>query len=83
MMLGLLGFLGYGEIIAIVLIILLLFGPSKLPQLGSAIGKTLNGFKREMKALDESTDATSPEASKDVNDAEIDVTPKEPQSKTA
>jgi len=50
----LLGFsLGPAEIAVIVLIVLLIFGPSKLPQLGSSVGKMLRGFKKEMKSLEE------------------------------
>jgi len=67
----LLGFtLGPAEIAVIVLVVLLIFGPSKLPQLGSSVGKMLRGFKKEMKAINEDDD--------DVEDpaGEIDVTPK-------
>ena len=50
----LLGFmLGPAEIAVIVLVVLLIFGPSKLPQLGSSVGKMLRGFKKEMKSLEE------------------------------
>lgn len=39
---------------------LLLFGPSKLPQLGGAIGASIRNFKKGMKGLhdEESNDAT-------------------------
>ncbi|HEY0136998.1 MAG TPA: twin-arginine translocase TatA/TatE family subunit, partial [Nannocystis sp.] len=36
--------LGGLEIAIIILVILLIFGPSKLPQLGEGIGKMLRGF---------------------------------------
>ena len=45
--------LGPAEIAVIVLVVLLIFGPSKLPQLGSSVGKMLRGFKKEMKSLEE------------------------------
>ena len=73
----LLGFtLGPAEIAVIVLIVLLIFGPSKLPQLGKSVGQMLRGFKKEMKSIDED----EPEAGKDAalpraNPGEIDVTP--------
>jgi sec-independent protein translocase protein TatA len=33
-------------------IVLIIFGPGKLPQLGSSIGKAIKGFKREMNEPD-------------------------------
>lgn len=69
--------LGLPEILVIVVVILLLFGPSKLPQLGEGIGKMLRGFKKEMKALDEERAADSSRKERDeVREPEIDVTPK-------
>ena len=38
--------LGMGEIVVILVIALLVFGPSKLPQLGEALGKGIRNFKR-------------------------------------
>ncbi len=43
--------LGFGEIMLIVFVALLLFGPKKLPELGKAAGKTLREFKRATKGL--------------------------------
>ncbi|HVI96788.1 MAG TPA: twin-arginine translocase TatA/TatE family subunit, partial [Anaeromyxobacter sp.] len=37
--------LGFGEIIVVVAIVLLLFGPKKLPQLGDALGRGIRNFK--------------------------------------
>lgn len=45
--------LGGFEIVIIIALILLLFGPSKLPQLGEGVGKMLRGFRKEMKALED------------------------------
>lgn len=74
-MLMLLGFtLGPAEIAVIVLIVVLVFGPSKLPQLGSSFGKMLRGFKKEMKSMNE--DDEEPEALADgKKSGEIEVTP--------
>jgi sec-independent protein translocase protein TatA len=47
--LGLFGTLGTSELIIILIILLLIFGASKLPQLGGAMGKTIKAFKSEMK----------------------------------
>ncbi|OGX08941.1 MAG: preprotein translocase subunit TatA [Omnitrophica WOR_2 bacterium GWA2_47_8] len=40
------GRIGITEIIFIVLVIVLLFGAQKLPEIGSAIGKALKEFKK-------------------------------------
>ncbi|WP_175640542.1 twin-arginine translocase TatA/TatE family subunit [Metabacillus schmidteae] len=43
--------LGFGEILLILFVALLLFGPKKLPELGKAAGKTLREFKNATKGL--------------------------------
>jgi sec-independent protein translocase protein TatA len=43
------GTIGAPELIIVLIILVLLFGATKLPQLGGAIGKTIKGFKREMR----------------------------------
>jgi|GEM_PF-931433 len=84
--------LGTVEIIIIVAVILLVFGPSKLPALGEGIGKMLRGFKKEMKAMDkdkEEDDAKIKQVASEDEDSpgEIDVTPKgeldEPKAKAS
>jgi len=40
------GNLGFSELLLIMLIVLLLFGPKKLPELARGLGKGLNEFKR-------------------------------------
>lgn len=77
--------LGGTEIAIIVVIILLVFGPSKLPQLGAGVGKMLRGFKREMKALEDEKAADAEAAAKSAEPAAptgtaretIDVTPRD------
>ncbi len=41
--------LGLPEMGLIALAAILVFGPKKIPELGSALGKTLRGFKEELK----------------------------------
>jgi len=43
--------IGVAGIVLLVILGLLLFGPSKLPQLGRAIGTTLSEFKKGAKGL--------------------------------
>jgi sec-independent protein translocase protein TatA len=38
--------LGFGEILVILALALLFFGPSKLPQLGASLGQAIRGFKK-------------------------------------
>lgn len=76
----LLAMLGTMEIVVIIAVVLLIFGPSKLPQLGEGVGKMLRGFKKEMKAIDEDK-AAEKTASKAADDDEIDVTPKKAADK--
>ncbi len=40
--------LGWTEVVLVIGVAVLLFGPKKIPELGSALGKTLRGFKEEM-----------------------------------
>ena len=40
--------LGWAEVAVIGFVALLVFGPKKIPEVGSALGKTLRGFKDEM-----------------------------------
>lgn len=45
------GNLGFGEVLIILVVALLIFGPSKLPQLGKAAGETLREFKKGMNGI--------------------------------
>ena len=40
--------LGWPEVVIIGLVAVLVFGPKKIPEIGSSLGKTLRGFKEEM-----------------------------------
>ncbi len=41
--------LGVPEVVVISVVALLVFGPKKLPKLGSALGKSLREFQQELK----------------------------------
>lgn len=45
--------LGLPEVGVIALVAILIFGPKKIPELGSTLGKTLRGFKEELQNPDE------------------------------
>ncbi|GAA6615957.1 twin-arginine translocase TatA/TatE family subunit [Scytonema sp. NUACC26] len=48
--------LGWPEIAIIGLVAIVIFGPKKIPELGSALGKTLRGFKEELNKPSEDND---------------------------
>jgi sec-independent protein translocase protein TatA len=41
--------IGPWEIAIVLVLVLLIFGPRKLPELGSSLGKSIRGFKKGMK----------------------------------
>jgi sec-independent protein translocase protein TatA len=45
--------LGFGELILILLIVLIVFGAGKLPQIGDALGRSIKNFKRASQGMDE------------------------------
>ena len=51
--------LGIGEVAIILIVALLIFGPSKLPKLGRAAGETLQEFKKGMKQVIEDDDQSN------------------------
>ncbi|MBP6219381.1 MAG: twin-arginine translocase TatA/TatE family subunit [Oligoflexales bacterium] len=50
-----------GELLVIFGVAVLLFGPSKLPQLGSAIGESIKNFKKGIKPDEGSSQSQSTE----------------------
>jgi sec-independent protein translocase protein TatA len=59
------GNLGFGELLLIGIALLLLFGPSKLPELGKALGKGLHEFKKASRELTDSVKDDTAESTKD------------------
>lgn len=49
--------LGMGELIVLLFIVLLVFGASRLPQIGEGLGKAIKGLKRGL-ATDDDIDVT-------------------------
>ena len=50
---GFIGGLGMGELLVILFIVLVIFGASKLPQLGRGLGEGISNFKEGLKGKDE------------------------------
>ena len=45
--------IGMGELVVVLLIVVLVFGASRLPQLGDSIGKAIKNFKRGINSDDD------------------------------
>ena len=43
------GGLGFPEMVVILIIALVIFGPNRLPQLGEGLGRAIKGFKQGLK----------------------------------
>ncbi len=55
------GTMGFSELIIILVIVLIIFGAGKLPQIGEGLGKALKGFKKEVHEAPQLTDGNAPE----------------------
>ncbi len=51
--------LGMGELVVILLIVVILFGSSKLPQLGAGLGQGIRSFKKAFSGEDEEKPTSS------------------------
>jgi sec-independent protein translocase protein TatA len=67
--------LHWPELIILVAVALLIFGPKRLPEMGSSIGKTIKEFQRSMREVTEPEKPATPAA---LPQAQVDaqVTPK-------
>ena len=63
--------LGATELIVILVIALLVFGPRKLPEIGGALGKGIRDFRKSLEGKETTTDST---ISDQRSDAKSDTT---------
>ena len=56
------GTLGFSEVIIILVIVLIIFGAGRLPQIGEGVGKALKGFKKEVNDIPPPVEEQSPQA---------------------
>ena len=56
------GTMGFSELMIILVIILIIFGAGRLPQIGEGVGKALKGFKKEVADLPSAMDPNDPQA---------------------
>jgi sec-independent protein translocase protein TatA len=57
--------LGMPELIVILVIVLVIFGANRLPQLGEGLGKAIKGFKKGISDSNESTKESEKKGGKD------------------
>lgn len=51
--------IGAPELLIIMVIVLVIFGAGKLPQIGSALGKGIQNFKKSVSGSDETSETTA------------------------
>jgi len=68
--------LGFPELLIILVIILVIFGAGKLPQVGDALGKGLNKFRTAMDDKPEKSEAINSTASEGSTPSENEKTEK-------
>lgn len=56
------GTMGISELIIILVIILIIFGAGRLPQIGEGVGKALKGFKKEVNEIPPPQETAQPQA---------------------
>lgn len=59
--------LGLPELVVILIVVLIIFGPGKLPALGSGVGSALRNFRKAMNEPD-AIDVTPPSEKTDAKD---------------
>lgn len=75
--------MGMPELLIILVVILLIFGPKNLPKLGSALGKTVKGLRDGMSGSDEKgADADLAEEAEDDEEPERIEAEQKPAKKT-
>jgi sec-independent protein translocase protein TatA len=72
--------IGFPELMIILVIIMIIFGAGKLPEIGNAFGRSIKNFKQSMKEAEQEeleTEASTSEDSKGSESAASEATPAE------
>ena len=74
--------IGFPELMIILVIIMIIFGAGKLPEIGSAFGNSIRNFKKSMKEAEEETEELSEatDAAKEVTEEVTEGDSEEPQT---
>lgn len=75
--------IGFPELMIILVIIMIIFGAGKLPEIGSAFGNSIKNFKKSMKEADDIKDEMDVNKALNENDpakAEMEEGKEEPES---
>lgn len=56
--------IGYGELVIILILALLLFGAKRIPEIAKSIGKSVNAFKQGLREASKEVEATKTEITK-------------------
>ena len=62
--------IGFPELMIILVIIMIIFGAGKLPEIGSAFGNSIKNFKKSMKEAEEIQEATNLESTETSEDSD-------------
>ena len=71
--------IGFPELMIILVIIMIIFGAGKLPEIGSAFGNSIKNFKKSMKEAEEIQESANLESSA----AEEDATNADPSEESS
>ena len=74
---------GVGELGIILVIVIIVFGASRLPMIGSGIGRGITNFKKEMKKVDSGKEKASSDSIEENTANEEEDTEKEATAKKA
>ena len=66
--------LGWQELIIILIIALVIFGPRKLPEIGKSLGQAINGFKESTKKVQDEAKKELKDIENSINDSNSDKT---------
>ena len=73
------GSLGFTELILILVIVLIIFGAGKLPQLGEGVGKAIKGFKKSVHEAEAYDIDPQAQAQEGTTSAPTEASPQIPQ----
>jgi sec-independent protein translocase protein TatA len=75
------GWIGFPELIVLLIVLLLIFGPKRLPEMGRSLGKGMREFKDSLTGKDEQVSLPSPaERPGDAQDTVAAPAPRENES---